>query len=190
MTGWFIFFLTYGVFLIIGFSLAFFYRKHQEVKEKKFFEELLKIRAHIYTQLNALVQAYNELMRLTKKKEKSYFSSVDTLDLGEAATLARDVQANLSILKSELDDLRVFDDLATAKKGLAKIIEGLNEHILALLMVEDLEKLDQVLEQKAFEKGKKDLDEVNTIFEKFMKEKGIKESNFSALDWLTTPRER
>ncbi|HEY4687416.1 MAG TPA: hypothetical protein VIH20_04320, partial [Candidatus Subteraquimicrobiales bacterium] len=91
---------------------------------------------------------------------------------------------------SELNDLRVFEDLALAKEGMLKIIAGLNEHILALLPAENLEKLAEVLEDKAFEKGKKNLKKVNTILEKFMKDKGIKESSFSALDWLTAPRER
>ena len=190
MSGWFIFFLAYVVFLVVGFSLAFLYRRHLEVKERKFFEELLKIRAHIYTQINALIQTYSELLRISKKKEKSYLADKDSLDLGEAAILARDVQSNLAIIKSELNDLRVFENLALAKEGMLKIIAGLNEHILALLPAENLEKLAEVLENKAFEKGKKDLKKVNTILEKFMKDKGIKESSFSALDWLTAPRER
>jgi len=105
LSGWFIFFLAYVVFLVVGFSLAFLYRRHLEVKERKFFEELLKIRAHIYTQINALIQTYSELLRISKKKEKSYLADKDSLDLGEAAILARDVQSNLAIIKSELNDL-------------------------------------------------------------------------------------
>lgn len=191
MAGWLIFLIAYFIFLVIGFSAAFLYRKYQEKRERKFFDELIKIRAHIYTQINVLIQAYGELMKLTRGTEKvENLENQNSLDLGEASILAQDVQTNLTFLKTELEVVRPSPDLALAKEGMIKIIGSLNNHIISLLGVQNSPELLKVLEDKALEQGKKELKKVNKILKDFMKDRGIKGSNLPPLDWLIASEER
>lgn len=179
--------IAYGLFLVVGFSVAVIYRGRRQRNERRAFGELMKIRTNTQTQLQAISEAYSDARR---KLERSKREETVERALANIRTLAADVRTNITMIRAELDTVRVSEDVEEARAQMIGLADSLITHLGHVTTTETSEAVKGLINGDALPETRKELQRVNSTLKAYMKRRGIDTDRFSGLDWLISPGER
>lgn len=175
MGGWLILIILYIILLLSGVAGAIAYRKLIVLRGRKRFDEFMRMRAFLHTQLIALIKAYDEIFKVVETNSNQ---GAKKISIKAANTFAQDIKSNIAILNAELDEIKVPPSLDRVKEAMLRIIDRLEKHINSLSNVKNIEGIFEVIEDNSIKKNTEEFKYINQKIQEFMEDKNIDENDY------------